>query len=386
MRIYMDNAATTFPKAPGVGEAVKSYIDNIGVNVKRGTYSTAFSAGETVLETREMICNLFNFHNTDNVVFTMNITQSMNFLIKEILKSGDHCIVSSMEHNAVMRPLSQLVNKKVEFSRVKCDKFGRLDPKDIKKHIKYNTRAVIMTHASNVCGTILPLYQIGKVCKDENLLFIVDSAQTAGVCDIDFNDMNADAIAFTGHKGLLGPQGTGGFILSEKLSKTIESLICGGTGSDSKSEYQPEYMPDKFEPGTMNLPGIFGLHRALKYISEIGIENIRNEELSLASRFLEGVLNMKNISIAGLSTIQGRTAVVSLDFGKKDNGEVSYLLDKDYGIMTRCGLHCAPSAHKTLGTFPHGTVRFSFSHYNTDKEVNYVLESIHKISKRRGIE
>lgn len=381
MRIYMDNAATTFPKAPGVGEAVKRYIDDIGVNVKRGTYDSAFSAGEIILETREMICDLFNFHNSDYVVFTMNITQSLNFLIKGILKPGDHCIVSSMEHNAVMRPLSQLI-KEVEFSRVKCDQFGRLDAKDIKKQIKHNTRAVIMTHASNVCGTILPLYEIGKVCRDNNLLFIIDSAQTAGVFDIDFYGMNADAITFTGHKGLLGPQGIGGFILSEKLSKSMESLICGGTGSDSESEDQPEYMPDKFEPGTMNLPGIFGLHRALKYINETGIENIRNKELNLTSRFLEGVLNMKNINIAGLSTIQDRTAVISLDFIKKDNGEVSYFLNKGYGIMTRCGLHCAPSAHKTLGTFPHGTVRFSFSHYNTDKEIDYVIESIHKINDR----
>lgn len=379
--IYVDNAATSFPKAPGVGDEVKTYIEKIGANVKRGTYTSAFSAGEVVLETRERLCKLFDFHNPDNVVFTMNITQSMNYIIKGILKPGDHCIISSMEHNAVMRPIYQLVNKGVEFSRVQCDRLGRLNYEDIKKYIKPNTKAVIMTHASNVCGTILPLYEVGKICKEKNLYFIIDTAQTAGTFDIDYNELNADAIAFTGHKGLLGPQGIGGFVISNKLSKTMESLICGGTGSDSKSEYQPEYMPDKFEAGTMNLPGIFGLHRALRYLEKIGIKNIRDKEIELTCQFLEGILNMDDINIIGHSGVKNRTAVVSLDFIKKDNAEVAYTLDKEYGIMTRCGLHCAPSAHKTLGTFPHGTIRFSFSHYNTYEEVKYLIESINAINK-----
>ncbi len=379
--IYMDNAATSFPKAPGVGTIVKDYIENIGINVKRGTYGNAFSAGEVVFETREMLCQLFNFNNPDNVVFTMNITQSLNYLIKGILEPGNHCIVSSMEHNAVMRPLFQLCSYGVDFSRVQCDGFGRLDVASIKNHIRPNTKAIIMLHASNVCGTILPLYEVGKLCKENNLTFIIDSAQTAGVLDIDYKKINADAIAFTGHKGLLGPQGTGGFIISDKLAKSMETLICGGTGSDSKSEKQPEYMPDKYEPGTMNLPGIFGLNKSLKYIIKTGIKSIRDRELELTGQFLEGVTNMKDIRIVGLSGIKERTAVVSLDFTRKDNGEGAYLLDRDYGIMTRCGLHCSPSAHRTLETFPQGTVRFSFSHFNTFNEVKYALESIHQINK-----
>ena len=379
--IYMDNAATSFPKAPEVGTIVKDYIENIGINVKRGTYGNAFSAGEVVFETREMLCQLFNFNNPDNVVFTMNITQSLNYLIKGILEPGNHCIVSSMEHNAVMRPLFQLCSYGVDFSRVQCDGFGRLDVASIKNHIRPNTKAIIMLHASNVCGTILPLYEVGKLCKENNLTFIIDSAQTAGVSDIDYKKINADAIAFTGHKGLLGPQGTGGFIISDKLAKSMETLICGGTGSDSKSEKQPEYMPDKYEPGTMNLPGIFGLNKSLKYIIKTGIKSIRDRELELTGQFLEGVTNMKDIRIVGLSGIKERTAVVSLDFTRKDNGEVAYLLDRDYGIMTRCGLHCSPSAHRTLETFPQGTVRFSFSHFNTFNEVKYALESIHQINK-----
>ena len=379
--IYMDNAATSFPKAPEVGTIVKDYIENIGINVKRGTYGNAFSAGEVVFETREMLCQLFNFNNPDNVVFTMNITQSLNYLIKGILEPGNHCIVSSMEHNAVMRPLFQLCSYGVDFSRVQCDGFGRLDVASIKNHIRPNTKAIVMLHASNVCGTILPLYEVGKLCTENNLTFIIDSAQTAGVLDIDYKKINADAIAFTGHKGLLGPQGTGGFIISDKLAKSMETLICGGTGSDSKSEKQPEYMPDKYEPGTMNLPGIFGLNKSLKYIIKTGIKSIRDRELELTGQFLEGVTNMKDIRIVGLSGIKERTAVVSLDFTRKDNGEAAYLLDRDYGIMTRCGLHCSPSAHRTLETFPQGTVRFSFSHFNTFNEVKYALESIHQINK-----
>lgn len=379
--IYMDNAATSFPKAPGVGDAVKDYIENIGINVKRGIYSNAFSAGEIVFETREILCDLFNFDKPDNLVFTMNITQGLNYLIKGIVESGDHCIVSSMEHNAVMRPLLQQCNHGVEFSRIKCDSLGRLDTNRVKQHIRPNTRAVIVTHASNVSGTILPLYEVGKLCRENNLIFIIDSAQTAGVFDIDYRKLNADAIAFTGHKGLLGPQGTGGFIIGDRLAKLMESLICGGTGSDSESENQPEYMPDKFEPGTMNLPGIFGLNRALKYIIKTGIKNIRDREMELTAHFLEGLLNMKGVRVLGLPGIKDRTAVVSVDFTELDNGEVTYLLDREYGIMTRCGLHCAPSAHRTLGTFPRGTVRFSLSHFNTLEEIKYTIDCINKINR-----
>lgn len=377
--VYLDNAATTYPKAPGVGEVVKNYIENIGINVKRGTYGDAFDAGEVVFETRELICELFNFDEPDNVIFTMNVTQSLNYLIKEILKEGDHCIVSSMEHNAVMRPLMELTKKKIEISKVRCNEEGVLNVEDLKKQIKENTKLIVMTHASNVCGTILPLEEVGRIAKENNILFVVDAAQTAGVFDLNFKEINADAIAFTGHKGLLGPQGTGGFVISKELSESIDSLICGGTGSDSKSEYQPDYMPDKFEPGTMNLPGIFGLNESLKYLKTEGIDKIRNKELELTKYFIDEVKKFKDIRIVGLDGIDNRTAVVSLDFLDKDNGEISYLLDSKYNIMTRCGLHCAPSAHQTLNTYPDGTVRFSFSHFNTREEIEYTINAIKNI-------
>ena len=380
-RVYLDNAATSYPKAPGVGDAVKHFIDDVGCNVKRGVYKSSLSAEEIVFETREQLCRLFNFDKPENVIFTQNITQSLNYILKGIFKPGDHCIVSSMEHNAVMRPLTQLKGSGVEFSRIQCDTFGRLNPKDILEHIKSNTKAIVMTHASNVCGTVLPIHEAGKICKEKGLNFIIDSAQGAGALRLDFQQLNADAIAFTGHKGLMGPQGIGGFLVNDKLANRMNPLITGGTGSFSDSEEQPEYLPDKFEAGTPNIPGIFGLNTALKYLESIGIEDIWSSEMNVTGRFINEVNNMKGIRLAGIKDIVDRTAVVSLDFQGRDNAEISYELDKEYGIATRCGLHCAPSAHKTLGTFPQGTVRFSFSHFTTLEEVKYAVDAINKIRK-----
>lgn len=381
-RIYLDNAATSYPKAPGVGEAVKHFIDDIGCNIKRGVYKSSLSAEEIVFDTREQICRLFNFDKAENVIFTQNITQSLNFLMKGFLKRGDHCIVSSMEHNAVMRPLAQLNAEGVEFSRIQCDSFGRLNPEDITEQIKSNTKAVIMTHASNVCGTVLPIYDVGKICKEKGIRFIVDSAQSAGTLELDWKRLNADAIAFTGHKGLLGPQGIGGFVVSDEMANEMSPYITGGTGSFSDSEEQPEHLPDKFESGTPNIPGIFGLNMALKYVFSIGTENIRLNEMKLTDAFISEVSDIKGVMLAGLEGTTGRTAVVSLDFKDWDNAEIAYILDKEYGIATRCGLHCAPSAHKTLGTFPQGTVRFSFSHFNTMEEIRYTVDAINRIIKR----
>lgn len=378
-KVYLDNAATSYPKAPGVSAAVCDYIDNVGSNVGRGTYQSSYSAGEIVYETRELLSELFKFDNPLNVVFTMNITQSLNTLLKGFLKPGDHVILSSMEHNAVMRPISNLQKLGVEFDRVLCDANGKLSSIEIEKYIKFNTRLVVMTHASNVCGTILPLCEVGEICKRHNIKFIIDSAQTAGVIDIDFNKFNLSALAFTGHKGLLGPQGVGGFVINNELVKQINPFIEGGTGSLSESELQPEYMPDKFESGTLNLPGIYGLYASLKYIKSTGIDTIHKIEMELTKKFLDGVLNIDGIRNVGLSTIEGRTSVVSLDFKNLDNSEIAFILDREFGIMTRVGLHCSPSAHKTLNTFPKGTLRFSFGHFSTTEEVDYTIDSIVKV-------
>lgn len=378
-KIYLDNSATSFPKAPGVGEAMRHYIEDIGSNVNRGVYQDALSAQETLLETREKLCRLFNSPKPDNVVFALNVTQSLNILIKGLLKKGDHCLVSSLEHNAVMRPLTQLQKQGVSFTRIPCNSAGILDMNALASVKKAETKAVIMTHASNVCGTILPIEQAAKFCRENGLVFILDAAQTAGFLDIDMAKLDIDALAFTGHKSLLGPQGTGGFIITDKLAHSLEPLLSGGTGSLSDSEEVPPYLPDRFEPGTPNIPGIYGLHAALSYLEKTTLKKIRELALSLTALFLEGISDLKGISPVGLPGAAGRTAVVSLDFPGRDNGEIAYRLARDYGIMTRSGMHCAPAAHKTLGTFPRGTVRFSFSHFNTREEVLYVLQALGEI-------
>ena len=377
--IYLDNGATTFPKPQQVLDAMVNYITNIGGNVNRGSYETSFAAENIVYETRELLCELFNFDKPENVIFTNNITTSLNTVLKGYFKSGDHVIVSSMEHNAVMRPLNSLCKSGVTYSVVPCNNLGQLNPCGIEPLIKDNTKALIMTHSSNVCGTILPYKEIGEICKKRNLTFIADTAQTAGCIPIDMKKMNIDILCFTGHKSLLGPQGIGGFIIKDELVKEVTPFIEGGTGSLSEQEIQPEYMPDKFEGGTPNIPGIYGLNAALKYLKSIGIQNIHSHELKLTKEFIEGILSIDKVKVIGNLSCENRTSVVSLDFPDNDNGEISYLLSKNYGISTRCGLHCAPSAHKTLGTFPNGTVRFSFGPFNTSDDVKYTISSIKKV-------
>ncbi|RBP42245.1 aminotransferase class V-fold PLP-dependent enzyme [Garciella nitratireducens] len=383
--LYLDHAATSFPKAPGVVESMSNYLIEVGSNVNRGVYQSSFNAENILFETRELICELFHFQKPENVVFTKNITESLNVLIKGILHKNDHIIVSSMEHNAVMRPLNALSTRGVSFSKVPCNKYGELNPEDIKKYIQPNTKAILMTHASNVCGTILDLVKVGKICKEKGFYFIIDTAQTAGFLDIDYEKLNADAIAFTGHKGLLGPQGIGGFIIGEDMANQMNSLIQGGTGSLSEEETQPDYMPDKFEAGTLNIPGIYGLNASLKYILKTGLKTIREKELYILKYFLDELSNLSALKIIGKKHLKERTAVVSIDIPQEDTGEIAYELFKDFGIMTRCGLHCAPSAHKTLGTFPHGTIRFSFSHHNTIKDITYTIDALNQIMKKRSL-
>lgn len=380
--IYLDNAATSFPKAPGVSRAVCSYIDNVGANIGRGSYESSYEAGSAVFETRELICRLFNFDNPLNCIFTKNITESLNIIIKGLFKKGDHVIVSSMEHNAVMRPLTSLSRKGVLFDRIKCDNLGRPDLDNLEGLITHNTKAVIITHASNVCGTIMPIEEISKICDKHNIYFILDTAQTAGSIPIDFNSLKLGALAFTGHKGLLGPQGVGGFLVTDELAKKISPLIEGGTGSLSDTEEQPDFLPDKFESGTMNLPCIYGLRASLKYIFDTGIEKIHAKEMDLTRSFLDGLKDNPMIDIIGHDSDKGRTSVVSINFNHIDNSEAAFMLSNNYGIMTRVGLHCAPSAHKTLGTYPGGTVRFSFGYFNTKDDVEYALSAINEITKK----
>ena len=382
--IYLDNASTTFPKPKAVPEAMYHYMTRSGSNINRGCYDRAYAVEELVYETRQMLCSLFGGEDCRNVAFTKNVTESLNVILKGLLKPGDHVLVSSMEHNAVMRPLVQLEKQGISFSRIPCRRDGSLILEEMAPLVKKETRAVVMTHASNVCGTMMPYEQVGAFCRERGLLFIADTAQTAGVWPLDMEHMKIDALAFTGHKGLLGPQGIGGFLLGEKLLPQMESLIAGGTGSISHTEVMPDFMPDRFEAGTMNLPGIVGLHAGLGWIRETGMEQIRSHELALTRQFLEGLKSMdpyeKRLRVVGKKDTEGRTGVVSVQTVRRELAQTAYELDVQYGIMTRVGLHCAPSAHQTLGTFPTGTIRFSFGWWNTREDVALALQALDELS------
>ena len=379
--IYLDNASTSFPKAPTVATAMSDYITNRGININRGSYALAYDVEDIIYTTRQRLNTLFNGHDPSHVIFTQNVTMSLNMVIKGLLKAGDHVLVSSMEHNAVMRPLTQLLDKDITFDTIPCDSTGSIQMDFIEPLIRPNTVALIINHASNVCGTIQPLESIGPICKAHNLQFIVDAAQTAGVIPIDVKACHIDALCFTGHKGLLGPQGIGGIILTKEMAQNLTPLIAGGTGSFSHLETMPTHMPDAFESGTLNLPGIIGLNEGLAYIESQGMENIHNHELALTQAFLEGLQSIDGINIVGKQNIQDRTAVVSITIDGMDPANIAYELESTYHIMTRVGLHCAPRAHQTLGTYPEGTVRFSFGYANTHKDVESALSALNTIVK-----
>ena len=379
MSIYLDNGATSYPKAPGVGEAMLDYVNNVGANVNRSTYATASTAAMILLDTREQLCRLFNFDDPTHVIFTPGMTAGLNMLLKGYLKAGDHVIVSSMEHNAMMRPLVQLEREGVEFSRIPADRDGIARAQDIIPLIRPNTKLVAVMHASNVCGSLLPVKEIGAICRERNIPFILDAAQTAGHYPIDFKELGLSALCAPGHKGLLGPQGIGVLLLDHEFAKSVEPLIAGGTGSASDSEELPPYMPDRFESGTMNIPGVYGLNAALTYILEKGVDSFRAHEEVLTKRFLDGLKDIP-VRLAGTWDMDKRVGVIAVDFTGHDNAEAAFALEQA-GILTRCGLHCAPSAHKTLGTFPQGVVRFSLGYASTEADVDGALEAIRTIAK-----
>ena len=384
-KIYLDQASTSFPKPRQVPDAMYRYMTEIGTNINRGGYEDAYSAEDMVLETRERLCELFHFSQCENVIFTGNITASLNVILKGFLKPGDHVLVSSMEHNAVMRPIRQLEQTGVSFDRIPCTEEGELILSRMEELLRPETRAVVMLHASNVCGTVMPVAQVGEFCREHGLKFILDTAQTAGILPLNMEQMKIDVLAFTGHKGLLGPQGIGGFLCTDEMAHAMEPLLSGGTGSISHTEEIPGFMPDRFEPGTLNLPGIAGLHAALDYLQKTGISNIYEKEMALTEAFLGRLLELESLHqkdgvpllrIAGKKNLDNRVAVVSLQPLKKDPAQIAFELDSRYGIMTRVGLHCAPGAHKTLGTYPTGTIRFAFGHTNIMEEVDAAADAL----------
>lgn len=377
-----DQAATSFPKAEGVAEAMTEYLTQVGGNVGRGAYRSACDAAEAVLEVRERLCTLLGGPAPQNVILTPGCTYSLNFVLKGLLRPGDRVAVSGLEHNAVLRPLRQMEARGVTVDCLPCRATGELDLAAAERRLTPDTRLVVLTHASNVCGTLLPVAEVGALCRERGIFLCVDAAQTAGSVPIHMGKMHIDALAFPGHKGLLGPQGIGGFILRPELARRMEPLLSGGTGSVSHLEEMPAFMPDRFEAGTLNLPGIMGLHAALVWLEQEGIDRIRSHELALTARFLEGLRDIPRLRAVGREDIQDRAAVVSAACESVDPAFLADALGREYGVLTRVGLHCAPSAHKTLGTYPAGTVRFSFGPWNTEAHVDAALAALRELSGR----
>lgn len=374
--VYLDNAATSYPKAPGVASAMADYVEKVGATINRSSYASAQEAGLVTLSLRERLCRLFNHPDPTHAVLTPGATAGLNMVIKGLLRPGDHCLVSSMEHNAVMRPLVQLEREGVVFERIPCDAQGRLRLEALPGMIKLNTRLVVMAHGSNVCGTVQDAEAVGKICRERGVPFALDAAQTAGHIEVDFELFGLSALVVPGHKGLLGPQGIGALLLDADFARRLTPLVAGGTGSASDSEELPGWMPDRFESGTPNMPGVYGWEAALGWLENTGIETLENHEKTLSKRFLEGIYGLKNVKLYGATVPEGRTGVFSVGFLNCNNAEAAWRLEREFGILTRCGLHCAPSAHKTLGSFPEGSVRFSTGWANTEADIDAALSAI----------
>lgn len=376
--IYLDNAATTLHKPQQVIDAVVHAMQSMG-NCARGTHEEALDAARTVYDARVRLASLFGCPRVDHVAFTANSTEALNMAINGLIDPGDHVISTDLEHNSVLRPLYRLeAEHGAELSFVPADKLGNVDYADFERLMKPNTRAVVCTNASNLTGTVLDIERIAKTAHSHGALVIVDASQTAGCWPIDMKKMGIDVLCFTGHKGLMGPQGTGGICVKEGIE--IRPFKVGGSGVQSYSRTNPAEYPTRLEAGTLNGHGIAGLGAAAKFISETGVENIHAKERSLMLRFYEGVKNIEGVTVYGDFT-KDKTAIVALNIRDYESGEVSYELSQGYGIATRPGAHCAPRMHKALGTAEVGAVRFSFSFYNTEEEIDEAVRAVAELAK-----
>ena len=375
--IYMDNAATTMQKPKEVAQAVAAAMESMG-NAGRGAHGASLSASRTVYDTRDLLCRFFNGTSPRQIVFTANSTESLNIAIKGVLNPGDHVVTTVMEHNSVLRPLYEMEEKGVELTFVKTDERGVMDLTDLEAAIRPDTKAIVCTNGSNLTGNYVDVEAVGAIAAKYNVLFIVDASQTAGVFPIDVQKMHIDILCFTGHKSLLGPQGTGGMYVREGLE--VRPLLSGGSGVQTYSKTHPKEMPTALEAGTLNGHGIAGLHAAVEYLMAESIDKIRTREQELMWRFYEGIKDIPNVKVYGDFATKNRCPIVTLNIGEYDSSEVGDALLMDYDISIRPGAHCAPLMHEALGTVGQGAVRFSFSHYNTEEEVDTAIRAIQELS------
>ena len=371
--IYLDNAATTRIKPKVVVEAVAEALTTLG-NAERGTHSASLGASRTVFSTRMKLAKFFNAEGPSNIVFTMNATESLNIAIKGILEKGDAVITTCLEHNSVLRPLYQLRDEGVELSFVSADKLGRPNYEEYESLIKPNTKAIISTAGSNLTGNLVDIKRVGEIAKRHGLIFVVDASQVAGVFPIDVKELNIDILCFTGHKGLLGPQGTGGLYVRDGVE--VKPYLSGGTGVQTYNEHQPAEMPTRLEAGTLNGHGLAGLDAAIDYINEVGMQTIHDKEMSLMWKFYNGVKDIEGVKIYGDFNVKDRCPIVSINLSDYESGVVSDELFTRFEIATRPGGHCAPLMHRALGTVDQGAVRFSFSHFNTEEEVDTAINAV----------
>ena len=372
-----------WPKPETTIRAVESCLRETGGSPGRSGHSMSIDASRVIFNAREALAGLLGIDDPLRIVLTKNATEALNIAVVGLLKPGDHVITSSMEHNSVMRPLRVMEASGVELTILACSAAGELDPGVVIPAIKKNTKAIFLTHASNVTGTIMSIADIGRIAREHGIVFCVDAAQTAGALSIDIGSMDIDLLAFTGHKSLFGPQGTGGLYIRESLEQVISPLMRGGTGSRSEYEEQPDFMPDKFESGTPNTAGYSGLTAGIDFILSQGLDTINAHEKRLTELFLQGIGDLDGVTIYGLKDASRRIAAVSFNIRGMDPAKAALELDERFGIMSRPGLHCAPAAHKTIGTFPAGTVRFSFSYFNTEEQIARSIEALSKISRMR---
>lgn len=377
--IYLDNAATTYPKPETVYDEVMRAMKEYGANPGRGSHAMAIEGARVIYETRENLAKLFNIDDPMRVILTFNATDSLNQGIKGVLNPGDHVITTTMEHNSVLRPIKELEKYGIKNTIVHCNSDGSINTERLEEAIRSNTKLIVTTHVSNLSGTILPIEKIGNMCKRRNVLYMLDASQSAGVLDIDMKKHNIDLLAAPGHKGLLGPQGTG--ILIINCDDEIKHLKEGGTGSESSNIYQPDFYPDKLEAGTHNLPGIAGLNEGVKYILNKGTKSIYSHEKKLLEAFIEGIKNISKIKIYGPEDIEQRCGVVSVNLENVDSSELAFMLDTEYGIAVRPGLHCAPLAHKTIGTENVGAVRFSVGPFNEMTDIKAAVNALKEIAE-----